>query len=324
MAEVKKQWTPLELVKTTEIFFQKKGIPTPRLDAELLLAHVLGCTRIGLYTDFERLLTTEEVDRYRELVRRRSQREPVSRILGEKEFMGHPFLVTPAVLSPRPETEILVEEAVRLLGGDVRWGGRSFLATEKQTEQDSPTTKEAAAEESSEIPPRHILDLGTGSGCIAISLAIRLPKFRILASDLSSAALEVARENARRLGVEERIDFREGDLFSVCRAGEGFDAIVCNPPYLNLDDPEIWPEVRDFDPKIALDGGKDGLDFYRRIAVEVERWLNPGGWLLLELGAGQWEAVVTLFAEETLLDSPRALLDYQGKKRVLVTRRPLP
>jgi len=290
-------WTPLPLIQTTAAFFAKKEIPTPRLDAEVLLCHVLGLSRrIELYTSFERPLTEGEVEGYRALVRRRVQREPVSHILGYREFMGIRFTVTRDVLAPRPETEILVEEAVRLL-------------------QERGESADAAS--------ARVLDLGTGSGCIAVSLAALCPRAAVLATDLSPAALAVACGNAESAGVADRVAFGEGDLFAAIPTGQTFDLILSNPPYVADGDPGVWPEVRDYEPAMAVFCGADPYSFHRRIAAGVETWLNPGGWLLVEVGQGQAQGVEAIWAEETGLGEIRSLADHAGCGRVVVGRKSL-
>lgn len=314
-------WTPLPLVKKTAAYLAEKGVPGARLDAEVLLASVLGLSRITLYASSERVLSEAEVDAYRAMVRRRANREPVSRILGKREFMGLDFHVTPEVLSPRPETEILVEQALRILCPERKGLPRAGAPTrmrplggfpEGVAEPEAPTY---AAE-----PERRVLDIGTGSGCIAVSLAVLAPGVRVVAGDVSAAALAVAEENAGRHGVGERIDFREGDLFSVCAAVEVFDVIVSNPPYLVEGDTDIWPEVARYDPPLALYGGADGLAVYRALAGSVERHLRPGGALLLEVGAGQADAVAGILREATLLTGIEAVPDHAGIDRVVMAR----
>ncbi len=354
-----KTWTPLPLLKTTAAFLEAKGVPTPRLDAEVLLCQVLGCaSRIELFTGFERPLLAAELGRYRELVRRRGRREPVSRILGEREFMGIPFKVTPTVFSPRPETEILVEEVVRRLTPPKPKRSAAVYAKFEaalQKQQEGPAAASVEAPplpERDEIPPAEadpvnlqaspppsplpipetrteetsissprVLDLGTGSGCIAVAVAALCPRTRVVATDISPAALAVARDNAGAADVNARVEFREGDLFAACRAGETFNLVLSNPPYLVAGDEAIWPEVYDYDPPEALYGGADGLAFYRRLAPEVEKWLNPGGVLLLEVGAGQAAAVTALLRAQAGLEDIHALRDYLGVERVVVARK---
>jgi len=309
---MEKTWTPLELVKVSAGYLAQKSVPQARLDAEVLLAHVLGCKgRVGLYAAFEKPVEGEALARYRELIRRRAAREPVSRILGEREFMGLPFRVTPAVLSPRPETEILVEAVVRRIEGPKK----------RRSEQETPADGAAPAAPSAPATPR-ILDLGTGSGCIALAVAAQCPGARITAIDLSAEALAVARENADRLGLAERVEFREGDWFGACRPGETFDYVLSNPPYIADGDPEVWPEVRDYDPPGALYAGPDGLAAHKRIASGVEIWLNPGAFVFLEVGAGQAAQVCRMLRETTLLEEISAIRDHAGIDRVVTARRP--
>lgn len=258
-------WTLQRVLNWTIGYFNEKHIPEPRLGAELLLAHVLGCKRIELYVQFERLLSAEERAAYRALIQRRAAREPVQYILGETEFMGLPFKVTPAALIPRPETERLVDRVYEHL---------------RQNSHPTPS----------------ILDIGTGSGCIAVSLAKMLPEAQVWALDQSAAALELARENARRNEVS--VTFRESDIFDPALSfPEKFSLLVTNPPYIARADWEsLEPEVRRFEPREALFGGEDGLDFYRRIVPRARELLTPGGGIFLETGYDQAQTVAQLFA----------------------------
>ncbi len=254
--------TPLELVRLATGYLAEKGVATPRLDAEVLLAHVLGVERIRLYTEFDKPLEEPEVAAFREALRRRARREPVAYITGEREFWSLPFRVGPGVLVPRPETELLVEAAL----------------------EGAP-------------PEGRILDLGVGSGCVLLAFLTERPGWTGVGTDVSDAALALARENAEALGVADRADLRRGDLFAPV-AGERFDRIVSNPPYVPRDEIEgLEPEVSRYEPRGALDGGPDGLDVIRRIAAEAPRFLAPEGRLLLEFGKGQDAAVRDLLAE---------------------------
>lgn len=368
-----KSWKPLELAKVTADYLGAKGVPNARLDAEILLCRALGMARrVDLYAGFENEVPEAALAAYRDMVRRRAAREPVSRILGEREFMGLRFEVTPDVLSPRPETELLVEAALAFLRPSRPVAAGSEEASAPPSREEDPalaaelerildsyaedadeaeaegtdgadeagarpamTLREAArtgawrkagkAEEradgvrppgpASRRAPR-ILDLGTGSGCIAVALAAALPDARVTAVDVSPAALETARRNAAALGVGGRVEFRRGDWLGACRDGEAFDAIVSNPPYLVEGDPDIWPEVSGFDPALALYGGGDGLDCYRAIAGGARRRLTPGGMLFLEVGAGQAEAVAALL-EGAGFGAVSAAADYSGVRRVV-------
>lgn len=345
----RESWTPVTLVKTTAEYLTSKQVPTPKLDAELLLVHALRLeNRVQLYTQHDRPLTEEELATYRMLVRRRADREPVSRILGETEFMGMTMMVPPGVFAPRPETEILVEEAIKLIRPPASKSSSTAEATEiGSTRLKKISTAEMGALEEDQRKqaktrvwsegeditdadgqvfhdpelrdPKRILELGTGSGCIAISLVLFCRDAYVAASDINPAALTIARENADPHPIWERIDFREGDLFDVCWPGEQFDMIVSNPPYLAKGDPEIWPEVKNFDPPEALYGGIDGLDFYRCIAAEALDWLKPDGYILVEVGAGQHETVMDLFGTAGL-SKLRTLKDHAGIDRVVIGR----
>lgn len=277
-------WTVVKILQWTADYFQSRGLEGGRRDAELLLGAVLGLDRVGLYLNYDRPLEAAELADYKARVVRRAQHEPVQYILGETEFWSLPFTVNPTVLVPRPDTEVLVEEALRCA---------------------------PAAE--------RILDVGTGSGAIAVALAHELPAARVEALDISSAALIVAGENARRNGVAERIRFFEGDL---ARLPLGpFDLIVSNPPYIPAADlAGLMPEVRDFEPRLALCGGNDGLDCYRLLATQAPNCLTPAGWLLLEVGIDQAEAVRDLLTAAGLTDS-FCRNDYAGVARVVGARK---
>jgi release factor glutamine methyltransferase len=247
-------WTILDLLKWTKDHFEAKGIDTPRLDAELLLAHALGCDRLRLYVEFEKPVTAEERGAFRALVRRRAEeRVPVAYLTGVREFWSLPLAVTPDVLIPRPDTETLIDAVLARL--------------------------DRAAELS-------VLDLGTGSGAIALALAKELPRAAITASDVSTAALAVARKNAEALGLAERMRFVAGDGFAPV-AGECFDAIVSNPPYVaEAEAAGLAPELR-HEPALALFAPGDGTALLRRIAAEAGAQLRPGGLLGLELAPAQ-------------------------------------
>jgi release factor glutamine methyltransferase len=252
-------WTVLELLRWTHDYFTRAGIETARLDAEVLLAAALETDRLRLYLDYEKPVEAEERDRFRALVQRRArERVPVSLLLGQREFWSLPIRVTSDVLTPRPETETLVEAAL------------------------------------SKVPDREravrILDLGTGSGAIALALASELPHAEIVATDLSEAALQIAAENADRLHARERIRLVPGDLFEPV-AGERFDLVVSNPPYVGRDEEAALPPELAHEPEMALFAGADGLDVIRRLVSEAGDHLSAGGWLLIEHAPQQVEAI---------------------------------
>ena len=278
-------WTVLKLLRWTADYFAGRGIDNPRLDAELLLADTLGFDRVGLYLNFERPLLADELAAFREQVKRRANREPLAYILGMTEFWSLPLKVTPAVLIPRPDTELLVEQALPRLTGAAR-----------------------------------VLDVGTGSGALAIALAHERPECTVTAIDLSPAALAVAAENARSNGVAERIEFFRSDLAALPMGP--FALVVANPPYIPGGElASLMPEVRDFEPHLALDGGADGLDAYRALARQADAVLAPGGWLLVEVGIDQAAAVMRLFAAAGLAEIFTSR-DLAGIERVVGARKP--
>ena len=281
--------TVLEAIQRSTGFLARKGVDSPRLQVELLLAHALGVPRLKLYLNFEQKLTSANLETMRELVRRRGNREPLQHIIGSTSFCGFEIKVNRHVLVPRPETEMLAERA---------W---QFLAALNP-------------------PPGAALDFGTGSGCLAIALAAQCPRAEVHAADISVEALRVARENAALNNLSDKIQFHCGDGFAALPRGLPFDLIVSNPPYIPSADIEaLAPEVRDHDPRLALDGGADGLDFYRRLAAEAANHLRPAGRIMLESGDGQAEQIRQLFVQHKwVVESVEA--DYTGQPRILTLR----
>ena len=276
-------WTIGSILKWSEQYFGSHGAETPRLDAEVLLSYLLGQKRIFLYVHFDQPLTAEELARYREMVKRRAAGEPVAYICGEKEFMGLTFKVTPAVLVPQPDTETLVEAAIERLKG-----------------------KEGA----------RIADVCTGSGAIALALAHYLPESSVVATEISPDALSSAKENAESLGLLERVVFCEGDLLAPL-SGETFDAIVSNPPYIPSAEIAGLPREVRAEPKIALDGGADGLDFYRRLVRESAVLLKDSGFLAVECGDTQAGAIAEM-AVTGGFGRTEIVHDLADKERVVV------
>jgi release factor glutamine methyltransferase len=284
--------TVLEVIQRSSEFLSRKGVEAPRLQTELLLAHVLKVPRLRLYLDFERRLADPELEAVRQLVKRRGAREPLQHLVGSTSFCGLEIQVTPDVLIPRPETEMLAERAWEFLKSLAKQDAGSVWA----------------------------LDFGTGSGCLAISLACEVALAQVCAVDVSGAALKVARANAARHGVAERVRFIQSDGTSALGKAR-FDLVVSNPPY--IPSPEIQqlaPEVRDHDPRLALDGGMDGLQFYRRLALEIPPFLKPHARLMCEFGDGQAEAVQKLFVAagwQIAAVEP----DLSGRLRILIAHR---
>lgn len=333
------------MIKITAQYLAQKQISPARLDAEVLLAAILQCSRIELYAKSEQVLTPEQVNAYREFVRRRVNHEPVSRILGKKEFMGMDFTVTPAVLSPRPETEILVETTLKILDpapkkkkSDAVFTAldqkmREFIVKQTAAERGEtipaeiaalldvkPVTAAEAAPVNPDLPEKpRVLDLGTGSGCIAVSLARMCPRALVTAVDVSPEALAVAQENAEHLAAG-RINFMVSDWFAALPADAVFDIIVSNPPYIENKEGNLEPEVRNFDPATALFAGADGLDAYRKILASAGRFLQPGGWLLFETGQGQTPAVKALILEKFPGASVEISADHAGIDRIVCAK----
>ncbi len=282
-----RSWSVLELLRWTTDYFKRVGIDSARLDAEVLLAHVLEMERLTLYVDYERPVQADERNRFRALIQRRARdRVPVSLLLGKREFWSLEFRVTRDVLTPRPETEVLVEAGLSKI----------------------PDPRSAAA----------ILDLGTGSGAIALSLASERPQAVITATDLSQPALQIAAENADHLQMAERVRFLSGDLFEPV-ASERFELIVSNPPYVARGAAGSLPPELAHEPEMALFAGGDGLDVIRVLVARAGDHLSPGGWLFIELSPEQVEIVEQEFAAAGFEKMERRF-DLAGRPRVVGAR----
>lgn len=283
--------TVLELLNWSTDMLKDHQIENPRLNSELLLAHSLNFSREGLYRNLHRPLKRRDKEALERLIQRRISGEPLQYILGHQEFWSIDFKVDPRVLIPRPETELLVEQSLLILSKN------SFKR----------------------IPS--VLEIGTGSGAIAIALAKEVTNIFLVATDISREALRLAKENARSAGLGHQIKFVNGDLFSSLRSSkeEGtFDMILSNPPYIHrLELQTLAREVKEYEPMIALDGGEDGLEFYRRMIPEAPFYLREGGWLLLEVGQGQGSLVSKWMEEEGDFLKPECILDLSGIERVV-------
>jgi len=289
------EWTVGRLLTWTTGWLGRQGSESPRLDAEVLLAHVRGCPRIALYTAFDAPVGDAERAAFRELVRRRAAGEPVAYLVGSREFFSLPFSVTGAVLVPRPETEGLVVRVLDLCRG-----------------------REPAPAEF------RIADVGTGSGAIAVAIADQLPAARVVATDVSSAALDVARRNVERHGVGDRVELVECDLLEDPRVSGPFDVVVSNPPYVRDDEFAALPrDVRLHEPRTALVAGPTGTEIIRRLVPAAAARLAAGGWLLVEIGPGVREAAESAVAAEPRLEPMPTLADLAGLPRVLQARRRL-
>jgi release factor glutamine methyltransferase len=278
-------WTARRVVAWIQGDLARRGFSSPRLEADLLVCHALGLRRIALYTDLDRPLVERELSEVRALVERRRAHEPIAYILGEREFYSRPFAVNRDVLIPRPDTETLVDVALAAL----------------------PAGSGPVAE------------LCVGSGAVIVTLLCERPELTGVATDISAAALAVAAANAARHGVSERLTLAQGDLFAALPATR-FAALVVNPPYIpSAEIATLDPDVRSFEPMLALDGGGDGLEFYRRLSAEAREHLVPGGTLALEVGHDQAESVAGLLRERGFEDV-RSTRDLSGIERVVSGR----
>lgn len=289
--EKQEAWTVARLLEWTRDYFAKKGIEKPRLDAEVLLAHALGIERIHLYTGFDRTLDDKTLSEFRAMVKRRAEHCPVAYITGRKEFMSLAFEVTPDVLIPRPETEMLVEKAIEAARG-----------------MEAPV----------------VADSGAGSGAIAVAVAVNVPKARVFATDASDAALKVAERNASLNGVEGRIKFLRGEMLEPLKA-EGIagkiDLLLSNPPYVAESEWAGLPEdVRNFEPRVALVSEGDALKYYRVLAGGAAEMLAGGGYLMVEVGQNRAEGVRAIFAEAGL-GKVETVKDYAKIERVVSGRK---
>lgn len=274
----------VEVLKRTELFLKERGIPSPRLEAELLLGHILELERLQLYMNFDKPLRDEELARLREPVRRRGAREPIAYILGRREFYSLDFAVGPGVLIPRPDTETLVEAALR------------------------------SCEPEGEAPV-YVADVGTGSGCVGIAIAKSQPAVRLFATDTSVEALGYARRNVEAHELGDRVALLRGPLLSPIPEDRPVDVIVSNPPYIPSADIEgLMPDVRDYEPRDALDGGIDGLDIYRSLIPLAAKRARRA--VLVEIGHDQGEAVSAIFRDAGLQEV-RVIQDLTGRDRVV-------
>jgi release factor glutamine methyltransferase len=285
------EWTIQRLLTWVTEYLTQKGVDAPRLSAELLLSHVLGLKRIELYTQYNKVVAQEQRDRLRDLVKRSGEHEPVAYLVGRTEFYSIEFEVTPDCLIPRPETELLVQRSIEFL--------------RKRT------------------GPQQICDLCTGCGVIAVAIAKNVPDAKVTATDISEPALAVAAKNIEKHKLADRIELRHGDLFEpLVPQLDLFDLIACNPPYVSAPEYEALDRnVKDYEPRVALYAGQDGLDVYRRIVEKVGQFLKPDGILLLEIGYQQGSAVRELLEQTGIFTQIRIDKDLQGHDRVVAARR---
>mgnify|MGYP006295983345 CR=1 FL=1 len=283
----KKVWRIIELINWTTDYLQEKGFPSPRTDVEWLLTSVLDCSRMQLYADFQKPLTPSELAQFKLLLKQRLEHKPVQYIIGQTEFMGMPFKVDERVLIPRPETEILVEHAVDWL---------------RKQPQES----------------RNVLDVGTGSGCIAVSIAALVTEANVTATDISEDALDIAKQNAELNDVTEKVAFLQDNIIEADPRNVPFNLIVSNPPYIGRQDSEmVQKDVLDYEPDIALFAEGGGLLFYQHFASKASRWLDEGGHIMLEIGGDhQIESVTEIFQDKSW-KNVKIIKDYNQRGRIL-------
>jgi len=285
------EWTIQRLLTWVTEYLTQKGVDAPRLSAELLLSHVLGLKRIELYTQYSKVVPQEQLTQLRGLVKRAGEHEPVAYLVGRTEFYSIEFEVTPDCLIPRPETELLVQRSIELL--------------RKRT------------------GPQSVCDLCTGCGIIAVAIAKNVPDVNVMATDISEPALAVAARNVEKHKLGERVELRHGDLFEpLVPQLDVFDLIVCNPPYVSAAEYEALDRnVKEYEPRIALYAGPDGLDLYRRIVEKVDQFLNPDGILLLEIGYQEGSAVQELLEQTKAFAQIRIDKDLENRDRIAMANR---
>ncbi|MBI5044284.1 MAG: peptide chain release factor N(5)-glutamine methyltransferase [Nitrospirae bacterium] len=294
-------WTIFKSLSWAETYLKRFKIPNSKIDAEYLLSHILKCKRQELYLNPDRQLTDKEINTFKGFVQKRSKREPIQYIIGEEEFRGLVFKVTRDVLIPRPETELLLEEAVSVVKDKESRGKGHGSWT--------------------------IVDLCTGSGCIAVSIAKEIEGCRVYATDISEKALAIAKENAKRHRVEDKIIFFQGSFLEPLKKlglkGK-IDIILSNPPYVSKKDMgKLQPEIKEYEPSLALYGGENGLDSYRTIIPDALTYLKKDGYLILEIGYGQAEGVKKLFAQHPAYGKIEIIKDLSGIERVAKARHEL-
>jgi len=286
-------WTTQKLLNWVVEYLTDKGIDSPRLSAELLLSHVLGLKRIELYTNFDKPVSKEQLDRLHDLVRRAGQYEPIAYLIGKTEFYSLQLEVSPDCMIPRPETELLVERAIEFL--------RKRTGTQ------------------------FVCDLCTGCGCIAVAIAKNFPSARIIATDISASALDVAAQNIENHNLKEKITLLCGDLFEPLVPQldvDKFDLIVCNPPYVSGAEYEkLSKNIKDYEPKVALYASQDGLDIYRRLIEKVDRFLKPDAALMLEIGYAQGPAVRELLEQSSAFTHIKIEKDHNDNDRIATARK---
>jgi release factor glutamine methyltransferase len=312
-------WTILAILRWTADYFRTKGVSEARASAEILLAHTLGVSRLDLYLRYDQPLNADELARFKALMVRRREGEPVAYLTGHREFWSLDIQVTPAVLIPRPETETLVAAALEA-AKDFRGGGEGPTAPPPSPEP--PIRGDVGAGFKPAPTTPWGLEVGVGSGAVVIALAKELPRMAWVGLDLSGAALTVARANARRHGVADRVHFLRSDLLAGLKPTAAFTLLVANLPYVPRAEWERLPrEIKAFEPPGALLGGEDGLDLIRPLIRQAQQYVKGGGWVLLEVGDQQAPQVAALVEESGAYNRIETIKDFSGMERVVRARR---
>jgi len=318
-------WMIENLLNWITEYLTDKGVDSPRLSAELLLSHVLGMKRIELYTQFDKPVAKQQLDQLHDPVKRAGQHEPIAYLVGKTEFYSLEMNVTPDCMIPRPETELLAERAIEFLR--TRPVRNSAMRKMPQREEISNGARTGS---------QFICDLCTGCGCIAIAIAKNFPDARIIATDISDAALRIASKNVEKHQLKEKIKLLQGDLFDpivpqldmdklVPDSDRGFDLIVCNPPYVSAAEFEkLDKTVKDYEPRVALYAGADGLDICRRIIDKADQFLKPDSTLMLEIGHAQGTAIKDLLEQTGIFTEIRIEKDFQRNERIVIAKKMLP
>ncbi len=300
VAKKNRNWTIIKTLTWTESYFEKQSIDSPRLTAEILLSHSLNLKRLDLYLQHDRPLNQSELSAFKSLIKRRVQKEPVAYIIGEKGFYESDFIISDKVLIPRPDTELLVEEAIGQL--------KKNQVNEEQVSVNLTDRKS-------------ILELGTGSGAIILSVCKAVPEHKYYALDISTHALGIAKKNGKRIA-EDKVHFLASDWFAGLKRSPSFDFILSNPPYIPLADiDELQPEIKNYEPMCALNGGRDGFECYRLIFDQARHYLVPGGVLIFEIGYDQKLGITQIVEQYPVYDSVEFKTDLAGHDRVVIVKK---
>ena len=318
-------WTIQTLLNWVIEYLRNKSIDSPRLSAELLLSHVLGMKRIELYTQFDKPVAKQQLDQMHDLVKRAGQHEPIAYLTGKTEFYSLELKVTPDCMIPRPETELLAERAIEFLRTRPVRNSTMYKMIQKEEISNGASSGPPTQRLVRRAGIQFVCDLCTGCGCIAVAIAKNFPNARIIATDISDAALRVAAANVEKYQLKDRIELLQGDLFDPIMPQldvHKFDLIVCNPPYVSSEEFEkLDKSVKDYEPELALLAGSDGLDIYRQIAEKVHQFLKPDAALMLEIGFAQGSVVKELLEKTGAFAEIKIEKDFNKNDRIVIARK---